>query len=405
MLGKLLVALGPDNILWGTDSIWYGSPQGQIEAFRAFEITPEYQERFGYPALTADVKARILGLNAARVYGIDPATTTCALSAADRSGLPRRGTRSRPDRPDHGRRGAGHVRRRPPLVRVSPIDKFASVPPHTASIQPRRSHAPYSARRRRVGSGASGLGVDRAGSRTGPVRTATTSVRMVWSRAAAGMSPTWGRRVDGGIWAHHDRPRSRSWRRIWDVPDGGDLVVAILFCGSAIVAVTMIVAVLGDSMCKARVSSAARLAAEDAAREVSPDRAMRAAERAAAETLTGLDRFGRPLIVVDVSRFQSAGLVEVTVACTVSPRSIGPIDRARAAAPSHRLGIDPPRPVAALTSPRRRRSRPCAARPGRLPSVGWTRLRRSTTWQSSGATRPARRLRTSRCRERRSPLA
>jgi hypothetical protein len=87
VLGKLLVALGPDNILWGTDSIWYGSPQGQIEAFRAFEITPEYQERFGYPALTADVKARILGLNAARVYGIDPATTACALSAAERIGL------------------------------------------------------------------------------------------------------------------------------------------------------------------------------------------------------------------------------------------------------------------------------------------------------------------------------
>ena len=87
VLGKLLVALGPDNILWGTDSIWYGSPQGQIEAFRAFEITPEYQERFGYPALTADIKARILGLNAARVYGLDPATTACALSADDRSGL------------------------------------------------------------------------------------------------------------------------------------------------------------------------------------------------------------------------------------------------------------------------------------------------------------------------------
>ncbi|MEX2254966.1 MAG: amidohydrolase family protein, partial [Acidimicrobiia bacterium] len=50
VLGKLLRALGPDRIVWGTDSIWYGSPQRQIEAFRAFEITPEYQERFGYPA-------------------------------------------------------------------------------------------------------------------------------------------------------------------------------------------------------------------------------------------------------------------------------------------------------------------------------------------------------------------
>jgi hypothetical protein len=113
-----------------------------------------------------------------------------------------------------------------------------------------------------------------------------------------------------------------------DIPDGSELVVAIVFACTAIVAVSMIAAVLGDNMYQARVSSAARLAAEDAAREASPDRAMRAAERAAAETLTGLDRFGRPMIVVDVSKFQSAGLVEVTVACTVSPRSIGPIDRA-----------------------------------------------------------------------------
>ena len=40
VLGKLLVAFGPERILWGTDSIWYGSPQDQIAAFRAFEITP-----------------------------------------------------------------------------------------------------------------------------------------------------------------------------------------------------------------------------------------------------------------------------------------------------------------------------------------------------------------------------
>lgn len=69
-LGKLLVALGPERILWGTDSIWYGSPQGQIDAFRAFEITPETQERFGYPALTPAVKDAILGGNARRLYGL-----------------------------------------------------------------------------------------------------------------------------------------------------------------------------------------------------------------------------------------------------------------------------------------------------------------------------------------------
>ena len=79
LLGKLLVHLGPENILWGTDSIWYGSPQDQIQAFRTFQITEEFQERFGYPALTPKIKAAILGHNAARLYGIDPATITCEL--------------------------------------------------------------------------------------------------------------------------------------------------------------------------------------------------------------------------------------------------------------------------------------------------------------------------------------
>jgi predicted TIM-barrel fold metal-dependent hydrolase len=72
VLGKLLTHVGEDRILWGTDSIWYGSPQDQIQAFRAFEITPEFQERYGYPALTPVAKAKIFGLNAARVYDVDP---------------------------------------------------------------------------------------------------------------------------------------------------------------------------------------------------------------------------------------------------------------------------------------------------------------------------------------------
>ena len=70
VLGKLLTHLGPERILWGTDSIWYGSPQGQIDAFRSFAISEEYQERYGYPALTDEAKALILGGNAARLYGL-----------------------------------------------------------------------------------------------------------------------------------------------------------------------------------------------------------------------------------------------------------------------------------------------------------------------------------------------
>jgi hypothetical protein len=79
LLGKLLRHLGPDQILWGTDSIWYGSPQDQIQAFRAFQISAEFQDKFGYPALTPQIKRKIFGLNAARVYGIDPAATKARL--------------------------------------------------------------------------------------------------------------------------------------------------------------------------------------------------------------------------------------------------------------------------------------------------------------------------------------
>ena len=38
-------------MLWGTDAVFYGSPQGQIQAFRAFQISEQFQEQFGYPAL------------------------------------------------------------------------------------------------------------------------------------------------------------------------------------------------------------------------------------------------------------------------------------------------------------------------------------------------------------------
>jgi uncharacterized protein len=83
VLGKLLKVLGPERVVWGTDSIWYGAPQDQIQAFRAFEITPECQDRFGYPALTAAVKRKILGANAARIYRVKTQRRTCQFTAED----------------------------------------------------------------------------------------------------------------------------------------------------------------------------------------------------------------------------------------------------------------------------------------------------------------------------------
>lgn len=69
-LGKLLLYCGEDNMLWGTDSIWYGSPQDQIQAFRAYQISEEYRERYGYPEMTKQLKAKIFGLNAMKPYNV-----------------------------------------------------------------------------------------------------------------------------------------------------------------------------------------------------------------------------------------------------------------------------------------------------------------------------------------------
>jgi hypothetical protein len=49
-------------------------------AMRSFEITEEYQERFGYPKLTKKIKEKILGLNGARLYGVEPVTDKCEFS-------------------------------------------------------------------------------------------------------------------------------------------------------------------------------------------------------------------------------------------------------------------------------------------------------------------------------------
>ncbi len=88
VLGKLLRALGPRRIVWGTDSTWYGSPQPLIDAFRAFTIPASYQERYGYPALTDEVKDMILGANVCALYGLEPVSVDAAAADARRTWVP-----------------------------------------------------------------------------------------------------------------------------------------------------------------------------------------------------------------------------------------------------------------------------------------------------------------------------
>jgi hypothetical protein len=87
LLGKLITHVGPKRVVWGTDSLWYGSPQPEIVALRRFEFTDRGKELYNLPyGLEGDVedptkpaptKARtirnaIFGRNGAEAYNIDP---------------------------------------------------------------------------------------------------------------------------------------------------------------------------------------------------------------------------------------------------------------------------------------------------------------------------------------------
>jgi hypothetical protein len=79
LLGQLLKTLGPRNILWGTDSVWWGSPQFLIDGFKMLQIPASLQEQFGYPPLTEKAKRKILGENAARLYKVKKKAERCTI--------------------------------------------------------------------------------------------------------------------------------------------------------------------------------------------------------------------------------------------------------------------------------------------------------------------------------------
>jgi len=70
VLGTLLRDLGPDYVMWGTDSCLWGNPQWQIDAFRKFQIPDQLVEGYGYPKLTPEIKAKVFGQNAARIWNL-----------------------------------------------------------------------------------------------------------------------------------------------------------------------------------------------------------------------------------------------------------------------------------------------------------------------------------------------
>jgi len=71
VMGTLLDGLGADHILWGTDTPVIGSPHWQIQAFQSFAIPDELIEKHKFQQLTPEIKNKIFGENAARLFKID----------------------------------------------------------------------------------------------------------------------------------------------------------------------------------------------------------------------------------------------------------------------------------------------------------------------------------------------
>ncbi len=87
ILGQLIRGMGADHVVWGTDSVWYGSPQWQIEAMRRIEIPEDLQRRHGFAPLGAadgPVKQAIFSGNANRLFNLDWAMGPDAAWRTDR---------------------------------------------------------------------------------------------------------------------------------------------------------------------------------------------------------------------------------------------------------------------------------------------------------------------------------
>jgi uncharacterized protein len=78
-MGKNIQQYGADHVVWGTDCLWWGSPQWVIDAFKRFQISDEFCEKFGYKKITKEDKAKIFGANAAKLYKFDPKAQRKAL--------------------------------------------------------------------------------------------------------------------------------------------------------------------------------------------------------------------------------------------------------------------------------------------------------------------------------------
>jgi len=81
-MGRLLRDVGAHKLLWGSEAPVLGCPQPILEAFMALEIPDDLRRNYGYPQITREDKAMILGKNMARLTGVDIEAKRRELQAA-----------------------------------------------------------------------------------------------------------------------------------------------------------------------------------------------------------------------------------------------------------------------------------------------------------------------------------
>jgi len=69
ILGQLLQNMGSHRVVFGSDSLWYGSPQWQYEAFWRFQIPESLQDTWDYPEITEADKRVAMLLRPQHIYG------------------------------------------------------------------------------------------------------------------------------------------------------------------------------------------------------------------------------------------------------------------------------------------------------------------------------------------------
>ena len=70
-MGRLLRDVGSERVLWGSEMALLGNAKPVLEWIWEMEIPESMQDDYGYPQITEEDKRNILGLNQARIFGVD----------------------------------------------------------------------------------------------------------------------------------------------------------------------------------------------------------------------------------------------------------------------------------------------------------------------------------------------